>query len=283
MTRAEKTALPRMGDFAFGDEPTANCFQFHTQNKIKSNTTSGMVKLIPPATQNMLELRIPLDAAVNKDEVAASKTAIQAQAEQAERARSSEFEGESKSKHPRLAAEPELAEVKPIVPLEACLASYFCDENMDFRDEIGSISNSRLRTLPKYLMLKLGRYAVGENWVQVKIDAVVPVPETLDLNAYRREGVLDGETEMPEPTEEENANANINAEQGAADAGVIVLEPNIEIVSTLIAMGFSENGSKRAALATNNTNSGKSKSNLKTLNISISLYCWHLMSGGVLH
>ena len=70
---------------------------------------------------------------------------------------------------------------------------------------------------------------------------------------------------------------------GNPNANVIVKEPNMEFVSTLIAMGFSENGSKRAALATNNTNSGKSKSNLKTLNISISLYCWHLMSGGVLH
>ena len=70
---------------------------------------------------------------------------------------------------------------------------------------------------------------------------------------------------------------------GNGNDNVILFQPNMEFASTLIDMGFSENFIERAALATNQMHRGKSKSNLKTLNISISLYCWHLMSGGVLH
>ena len=44
-----------------------------------------------------------------------------------------------------------------------------------------------------------------------------------------------------------------------------------DIASTLRDMGFSENGIQRAALNTNQMHRGKSKSNLKTLNICISL------------
>ena len=47
-------------------------------------------------------------------------------------------------------------------------------------------------------MVKLGRYCAGPNWVQVKVDAKVMVPETLDLTAHRGHGLQPGETLIPD-------------------------------------------------------------------------------------
>jgi len=88
---------------------------------------------------------------------------------------------------------------------------------------------------------------MGDNWVQVKIDARVPVPEVLDLTAYAREGLGADEQEMPEATSDAQAPA------AAAAAATVVAEADAAIVAQLMSMGFSENGSKRAALATGNS------------------------------
>jgi ubiquitin carboxyl-terminal hydrolase 5/13 len=93
-------------------------------------------------------------------------------------------------------------------------------------------------------MVKLGRYYVGPNWVQVKVDARVPMPDTLNLETYRGRGIQDGE--MPMPDEVSSSGTPAGSASGA-------IEPDMEIVAQLISMGFSENGCKRATIATQNS------------------------------
>jgi ubiquitin carboxyl-terminal hydrolase 5/13 len=74
----------------------------------------------------------------------------------------------------------------------------------------------------------------------------VPVPETLDLEAYRSTGMRPGEVPLPDEPEHTAATA--------AAAAPAAPEPDETIVAQLVSMGFSENGAKRAALAVSNAN-----------------------------
>ncbi len=75
----------------------------------------------------------------------------------------------------------------------------------------------------------------------------MPAPEHLDLRGLRGQGIQPGEEPFPE---EDSASAVSDAP--AASAAIVV--PDEEIVAQLVSMGFSENGCRRAALATHNSN-----------------------------
>lgn len=85
----------------------------------------------------------------------------------------------------------------------------------------------------RYLMIKLGRYFVGPNWVQVKVDARVPVPEHLDLTAFRGLGKQEWEEGM---LEEAASGAGGSAAAGEAAAASSAVEPNAAIVESLLSM-----------------------------------------------
>ena len=72
--------------------------------------------------------------------------------------------------------------------------------------------------------LTLSRMAASD-WTPKKINAIVPVPERLDLSSLRKTGLKPGEVAM-------------------AEAGSI--EPDAAIVAQIRAMDFSENAAKRA-------------------------------------
>ena len=71
----------------------------------------------------------------------------------------------------------------------------------------------------------------------------VPMPHTLDLSALRSTGLLS--TEDPMADEDPQSRA-------ASSAAPVAVEPDEAVVTQLISMGFSENGSKRAAVAVKN-------------------------------
>jgi ubiquitin carboxyl-terminal hydrolase 5/13 len=68
------------------------------------------------------------------------------------------------------------------------------------------------------------------------------MPETTSLEHLRGKGMQPGETPLPE--EEEQPAAGATAGDAGAGAGGGAMEPDAAIVSQLMAMGFSENGSK---------------------------------------
>ena len=140
------------------------------------------------------------------------------------------------------------AEEFPEISHEACLRSYFADSTVTCRNPSldGSVEMTQslyLKTCPRYLMVKLNRYYVDDQWRQIKIRNGVDMPEVLDLGGYRSpgDGLLLGETPMP--SEEEHF---AHAPAAAPSAPYI----NEDLVPELVSLGFSEHGVRRALQAT---------------------------------
>jgi ubiquitin carboxyl-terminal hydrolase 5/13 len=108
--------------------------------------------------------------------------------------------------------------------------------------------HQRLATFPPYLMVQLRRYYHGADWAPLKMDVLVDVPDHLTLSTLRASGAQPGEELQPEPP------ASPAVQDGQDGAGEPAASPEADemIVGQLVSMGFSENGSRRAALATGN-------------------------------
>ena len=115
----------------------------------------------------------------------------------------------------------------------------------------------RFKTFPRYLVLHMQRYVQKPDWTIGKLNVEVPAPETLDLSALRATGLQPGETVM---AEEAAAPAAATAAPGAAAAPAAAPQPDEAIIAQLVGMGFSENGSKRAAIAVNNSSARPARS-----------------------
>ncbi|KAJ1407012.1 hypothetical protein B484DRAFT_456680 [Ochromonadaceae sp. CCMP2298] len=144
-----------------------------------------------------------------------------------------------------------------LIPFEACLQQYLQSEEVDmYSTSAGRVvpctKSTRFSTFPRYMMVKVARYFAGPNWVQQKITARIDVPDVLDLSAYRGGGRQPNEAEMPDDDRDAGgtgAGGGAGAGDAAAGGEFAVSE---ELVGVLMSMGFSENGCRRAAIATNN-------------------------------
>eukprot|EP00475_Leptophrys_vorax_P002585 TRINITY_DN1145_c0_g1_i1.p1 TRINITY_DN1145_c0_g1~~TRINITY_DN1145_c0_g1_i1.p1 ORF type:complete len:781 (-),score=220.07 TRINITY_DN1145_c0_g1_i1:510-2816(-) len=196
-------------------------FLFDLEERIQCQQ-SGMVRYAAMPKENTLTLPIPLEKSVNQDELKAFEAVAEA-------------EKDKKEKTPA---------PKAIVPFQACVDSFLESELVEgFRSPAtGRIGNAtkttRLANFPPYLVVKMKRYVLAADWTPKKLDARVEVPQQFDFSAFRARGLQPNETELPKggPAPQES------------------VEPDPVIVSTLVSMGFSENGSKRAAVAVKNSN-----------------------------
>lgn len=225
ITRAERAGLKRLlrsPETAETFVQTSALFSFQVEERIEDVQTRK-VRYIS-RSENLLSLSIDTSAAVNI-------------------AQFQEFE-EQRKKKPKL--DDDVEPVKLQVPLSACLDMYSQSEVVEnFKspetgDRGHALKRTRFKTFPEYLAINLKRYYLAEDWTPKKLDVSVPMPAELDLSALRGTGLVDGEVLMPED----------HVEQGDEETQGIAPDP--AIVSQLVAMGFSENGSKRAAIATNN-------------------------------
>jgi ubiquitin carboxyl-terminal hydrolase 5/13 len=105
-----------------------------------------------------------------------------------------------------------------------------------------------LKTCPNVLALCVNRYYVGDDWRPAKMDCVVNVPERLNIESMRVDAKKDVDAYELLP---EDVDMDANAAANAAPAANEITADDA-IVAQLVAMGFSENGSKRAAIATSN-------------------------------
>lgn len=97
-----------------------------------------------------------------------------------------------------------------------------------------SLKSTGFKTYPQNLIVNVQRIKL-ENWVPVKIDVPVAIPEKIDLSAYTAPRFEEGE---------------IAAEKTESSGNLF--EPNQEALSTLLSMGFSEPRSLRALFNTGN-------------------------------
>ena len=199
---------------------------------VETKTTCGQTSLVNYKASSHLVLEVPVPkelvpAAAFDDAAAAASDAKRAKLEGAQEERP-----------------------KPKVDLAACLAKWAADETVD--DFLSSATGARgvatraarLKTCPRYLLLKVNRYYVSESWEAKKLDVLIDVPRSLDLSTLRAPTARPaGEGLLPE-------DAPAAAAADAAAATTIV--PDESILAQLLSMGFDENGCKRACVATKN-------------------------------
>ncbi|GMF14948.1 unnamed protein product [Phytophthora lilii] len=245
MTRAERVGASRLGSLLPGDSatsaelPTASLFKFKLEDRVQC-MASNKVKYVP-RDDMLLQLQIPLEAATNATQVSAYQVLEQ------KRQRLGDNEKAEKSEN-----KDDKERVIPNVPFEACVEKTLAPEVIeDFLSPATGKKGQAQKTVrfcsfPRYLLVQMRRFYVAEDWTPKKLEVEVKVPEKFSLNRFVSKGLVDGEEELPEApapgaTHESSASA-------ASDAADEVL------VAQLVSMGFSENGCKRAAIATGNSN-----------------------------
>jgi ubiquitin carboxyl-terminal hydrolase 5/13 len=233
LNRSERVNLHRLIPGGILDAPsTDSIFNFGLEIKFKDLNSSD-VKLInkgPQTLNNLFELPIPLDKAVPKPTANINENSK----EDGNEAKRQKIEDPNNDDR--------------MVRLDDCLAKFFEPEVLLMKhpatqEKLPFQRTLKFHTFPRYLVIKLSRYYVTENWTQKKILLEVPMPETLDLNQYRGHGLSPGEKEIIE----NNNSGSVGAAQAAP-----VFTIDEELVMNLVSMGFSENGCRRAAIATNN-------------------------------
>ncbi len=224
MQKSEHSQLAKVLNHSNGPS-TVSIFEYHNEVKFKA-LDSNEVKFAKRGSatlENIVNLRIPMDKAEKIPQ------------------EDSEDDLRQESKRQRIPDEEKLR-----IPFEACL-DYWCEpEIVSFRHPITNqptnfSKTTRFATFPRYLVVRLERYFIGENWTPKKISAEIPVPEKLDISYLRGSGLQVGETELSE---------EVSSSGSANVAEVFVIDESL--VDQLIGMGFSENGCRRAAIATKN-------------------------------
>ncbi|KAJ8942716.1 hypothetical protein NQ318_017015 [Aromia moschata] len=198
-----------------------DCFKFQVEEKYQC----GASKKVKYLTRSdvILSLFIPMDAAVNKDEVAAHE------------ARKAEAESQGKRLDPD-------SIVRPKINFFSCLESFTQSEiiNNFYSTAVGQNVTARkttkLSTFPDYLMIQLKKFMLREDWVPIKLDVSIEMPDTLDISSLRGKG--------PEPQEELLPEPEVQPPAPVMDAAVL---------SQLADMGFPPEACKRAVFQTGNT------------------------------
>ncbi|XP_067144900.1 ubiquitin carboxyl-terminal hydrolase 5 [Centruroides vittatus] len=204
-------------------ENPADCFKYQFEERIQC-LQSGKVKYTT-RTEYLLSLPIPMNAALNKEKLEEYQLKKLEKEAKGEKIDSSEI-------------------VRPFIPLTACIETFAASEMVDdfYSSAINSKSTAqkttRFRTFPDYLLVQLKKFTIGEDWIPLKLDVCIDIPDIIDLNHLRGKGLQKDEEELPntviEPTTPE-----------------IQLDPNTII--QLSEMGFPLDACKRAVYKTDNS------------------------------
>lgn len=204
-----------------GTTDPGNCFKFEVEDKFVCSA-SGKVRFVTRPDQ-YLPFPVPMEEAINKEEVAAYQ-ARKVEAQAAQKALPEE-------------------QVRAKIPFDVCLSKLASPEEVMTQSsaagkEVPMHKITRLRTFPDYLIIQLVKFGIGQDWVPMKYDISIDMPEILDLSVLKGFGLQPGEELLPETSEPPK-------------------EPqiNIEIVQQLAEMGFPWEACRKAVHFTGNTGS----------------------------
>lgn len=63
---------------------------------------------------------------------------------------------------------------------------------------IYDVRTTRLTTFPDYLMIQLKKFTLREDWVPIKLDVSIEMPDVIDISMLRGSGLQPGEELLPE-------------------------------------------------------------------------------------
>ncbi|XP_042235263.1 ubiquitin carboxyl-terminal hydrolase 5-like isoform X2 [Homarus americanus] len=204
-----------------GAADPGSCFKFEVEDKFVCSA-SGKVRYVTRPDQ-YLPLPVPMEEAVNKEEVAA----YQAQKTDAQASQK--------------VIQPE-EQVRAKIPFDVCLSKLASPEQIvayssAAEKEVAMQKITRLRTFPDYLVIQLVKFGIGQDWVPMKYDVSIDMPESLDLSVLRGFGLQPGEEELPETAAPSPKEPEIDA----------------EIVQQLAEMGFPWEACRKAVHLTGNS------------------------------
>ncbi|KAL7542759.1 hypothetical protein ACHAXR_012827 [Thalassiosira sp. AJA248-18] len=139
----------------------------------------------------------------------------------------------------------------PTVSFNACLDEWSAVTSIDdYRwphlnnSTSRATSQNRFVNFPRYLLVHMQRYELGEDWQPHKIEVDIDVPEEISLQKYKGTGPQEGETLVPEET------------KGSEEATAAPAAPAVDegALGQLMDMGFNMNGCKRALMAVGGSN-----------------------------
>jgi len=168
--RAERAGASRLADASSASPNLGGLFGFSVEERVEAG---GQVAYKKVPSQRCISLQIPTELCTNQEAVAAYK--------EVEDKRQKLGSGSTAADAP----EP----VVPVVPFEACLGRFFAAESLEsFRGRPNAEKTTRFASFPKVLVVHLRRYYVDTDWTAKKLAVAVPVPEVLDLEAFRSSG-----------------------------------------------------------------------------------------------
>ncbi|GFS18934.1 ubiquitinyl hydrolase 1, partial [Elysia marginata] len=203
-----------------GSVNPCDCFRFQIEDKV--TCTSSRKVRYSSREDFCLSLPVPIEAAINKDEVRKYN--------------------EEKAKADATTVVDPKSIIRPIIPFSECLTAFLEPALVEdfyssaIQGKTTALKATRLATFPDYLMIQLKKFTIGDDWVPRKLDVAVQMPDVLDLGQLRGRGLQPGEEELP--------------------AGDSPPEPPMEIseatVTQLMDMGFPREACKRAVFHTKN-------------------------------
>ncbi|CAD1472008.1 unnamed protein product, partial [Heterotrigona itama] len=198
-----------------------DCFKFQVEERYQCSR-SNKVKYTY-RTEYLLPLPIPVETAVNKDEVAVYEA----------------LKNETEAKGQKLDSN---ALVRPRIKLSSCLQTFIRPETVEqfyssaLNEKTTAQKTTRLSTFPDYLLIHLKKFMMKEDWTPVKLDVAVEMPETLNLTFLRGFGLQPTEELLPETV-------------GAAPPPLVY---DSVILNQLTDMGFPPEACERALYFTEN-------------------------------
>ncbi|KAK9805947.1 hypothetical protein WJX73_007684 [Symbiochloris irregularis] len=264
MTRAERSAASRLPSSSGGssssagaEQPTAAAFEMEMEDRVQCGA-SGCVSYKRERT-NTWSLGIPVEAATNASELEAYQ-GREAKRAMLKKAGAEAYIGQDEpGAASTLSREAPDEPVLPRIPFCECIRQWESPASIDnyysaaIQSKTQANKTTRFASFPPFLFVQLRRYYVAKDWTPKKLEVLVDVPPTLDLEHLRGSGVRPEEALQPE----DSATPAPSAADAAGPQPMVTdeaaaVQPSPELVSQLTAMGFSENGCKRAAIATQN-------------------------------
>ena len=211
---------------------TSNLFAHKTESRLVC-AADNMIKYKESAPETMLSLRIPMSKSTLPDDKSPDL-----------KKQKSEDSGDSKEKK----------EV-PTVTFDACLDEWSAVTSVDdyrwphLQNSIskGSTSQNKFVNFPRYLLVHMQRYELGDDWQPKKIEVDIDMPETISLQKFKGTGPREGEKQVPE----EEAGSSGSGETSNAPAAPAIDEGAL---GQLMDMGFGMNACKRALTAVGGSN-----------------------------
>lgn len=209
---------------------TSHLFSYKTESRLVCET-DNMIKYKESPPEPMLSLRIPMSKSTLPD---TDMPDLKRQ--------KSEDPGDDDKERKEI----------PTVTFDACLDEWSAVTTIDdYRwphlqnSTSRATSQTQFVNFPRYLLVHMQRYELGDDWQPYKIEVDIDVPEEISLHKFKGTGPQEGETLVPE----EEA-------KGDAESTNVPAAPAIDesALGQLMDMGFNMNGCKRALMAVGGSN-----------------------------